>query len=510
MLFWFVIAYWIISVGIGLYAGTRVHNTRDFAIAGRHLPFYIVTATVFATWFGAEAVLGIPATFLGEGLHGIVADPFGAALCLILVGLFFAAPLYRMNLLTIGDFYRKRFGRTVETVTTLAIVISYLGWVGAQITALGLVFNVLSDGEISRVAGMWIGSTTILVYTLFGGMWAVAITDFLQMIVIVIGMLWIGGEISGMVGGVGVVIDHAVQAGKFSFWPSPDLKEILAFAAAWMTMMFGSIPQQDVFQRVQSSRTEKIAVWGAVLGGSLYFMFAFVPIFLAYSATLIDPQMVARLSATDPQMILPTLVLEKAPLIAQIMFFGALLSAIKSCASATLLAPSVTFTENIIKPILGEMSDRKLLFTMRAVTLVFTVLVTLYAINSDASIFKMVENAYQITLVTAFVPLACGIYWRRATNQGAMAAMFLGLTVWLSIHIFGPEDPFMPAQFAGLLAAIAGMLAGSLLPQAIHHDIHIHDALRHGHHPAAPMHPTVAPHHAQHGQPPHPHATLRD
>ena len=510
MLFWFVIAYWIISVGIGLYAGTRVHNTRDFAIAGRHLPFYMVTATVFATWFGAETVLGIPATFLGEGLHGIVADPFGAALCLILVGLFFAAPLYRMNLLTIGDFYRKRFGRTVETVTTLAIVISYLGWVGAQITALGLVFNVLSDGEISRVAGMWIGSTTILVYTLFGGMWAVAITDFLQMIVIVIGMLWIGGEISGMVGGVGVVIDHAVQAGKFSFWPSPDLKEILAFAAAWMTMMFGSIPQQDVFQRVQSSRTEKIAVWGAVLGGSLYFMFAFVPIFLAYSATLIDPQMVARLSATDPQMILPTLVLEKAPLIAQIMFFGALLSAIKSCASATLLAPSVTFTENIIKPILGEMSDRKLLFTMRAVTLTFTVLVTLYAINSDASIFKMVENAYQITLVTAFVPLACGIYWRRATNQGAMAAMFLGLTVWLSIHIFGPEDPFMPAQFAGLLAAIAGMLAGSLLPQAIHHDIHIHDALRHGHHPAAPMHPTVAPHHAQHGQPPHPHATLRD
>ena len=510
MLFWFVIAYWIVSVGIGLYAGTRVHNTRDFAIAGRHLPFYMVTATVFATWFGAETVLGIPATFLGEGLHGIVADPFGAALCLILVGLFFAAPLYRMNLLTIGDFYRKRFGRTVETVTTLAIVISYLGWVGAQITALGLVFNVLSDGEISRVAGMWIGSTTILVYTLFGGMWAVAITDFLQMIVIVIGMLWIGGEISGMVGGVGVVIDHAAQAGKFSFWPSPDLKEILAFAAAWMTMMFGSIPQQDVFQRVQSSRTEKIAVWGAVLGGSLYFMFAFVPMFLAYSATLIDPQMVARLAASDPQMILPTLVLEKAPLIAQIMFFGALLSAIKSCASATLLAPSVTFTENIIKPMLGKISDRKLLFTMRAVTLTFTVLVTLYAINSDASIFKMVENAYQITLVTAFVPLACGIYWRRATNQGAIAAMFLGLTVWLSIHIFGPEDPLMPAQFAGLLAAITGMLAGSLLPQAIHHDTHIHDALRHGHHPAAQTHPTVAPHHAQHGQPPHPHATLRD
>ncbi len=217
MLLWFVIIYWVISVGIGLYAATRVHNTKDFAVAGRHLPFYMVTATVFATWFGSETVLGIPATFLKEGLHGVVADPFGSSLCLILVGLFFAAPLYRMNLLTIGDFYKKRFGRSVEVLTTLAIVISYLGWVGAQITALGLVFNVVSGGEISKLAGMWIGSTTILVYTLFGGMWAVAITDFLQMIIIVIGMLYIGGEVSGMVGGVGAVVEHAAQAGKFEF-----------------------------------------------------------------------------------------------------------------------------------------------------------------------------------------------------------------------------------------------------------------------------------------------------
>src|SRR5690348_15982411 len=221
----------------------RVHNTKDFAIAGRHLPFYMVTATVFATWFGSETVLGIPATFLKEGLYGVVADPFGSSMCPILVGLFFAAPLYRKNLLTIGDFYKQRFGRAVEVLTTLAIVISYLGWVGAQITALGLVFNVVSDVSLSKEAGMWIGSITILIYTIFGGMWAVAITDFLQMIIIVLGMLYIGGEISGQVGGVSAVVQHASAAGKFSFWPTPDLKEIIAFAAAWITMMFGSIPQ---------------------------------------------------------------------------------------------------------------------------------------------------------------------------------------------------------------------------------------------------------------------------
>lgn len=490
MLLWFVVAYWIVSVGIGLWAASRVHTTKDFAIAGRHLPFYMVTATVFATWFGSETVLGIPATFLQDGLHGVVADPFGAALCLILVGLFFASPLYRQNLLTIGDFYKNRFGRKAEVLTTVAIVISYLGWVGAQITALGLVFNVVSDGSISRPAGMLIGSGTILIYTLFGGMWAVAITDLLQMVIIVIGMLYIGNEVSVMAGGVGAVLHSAEISHKLDFWPSLDIKDIVGFFAAWITMMLGSIPQQDVFQRVQSAKTRAIAVWGSVFGGVLYFIFAFVPMFLAYSAQLIDPEMVKTLIAEDPQMILPNLVLRHAPMVAQVMFFGALLSAIKSCASATLLAPSVTFTENILRPMMGDLRDKRLLFWMRIVTLTFTVLVTLYALNSKASIFKMVENAYQITLVTAFVPLAAGVYWRRATNQGALSAIFMGFSVWIAVLLAGGDTPLIPAQLAGLIASIIGMVAGSLLPTSFGREIHVPEY--HHFHPREPLHP---PHH---------------
>ncbi len=493
MLLWFVVAYWIVSVGIGLWAASRVHTAKDYAIAGRHLPFYMVTATVFATWFGSETVLGIPATFLHDGLKGVVADPFGASLCLILVGLLFASPLYRQNLLTIGDYYKKRFGRKVEVLTTMAIVISYLGWVGAQITALGLVFNVVSEDAISRPLGMMIGSGTILIYTFFGGMWAVAITDLLQMVIIVIGMLYIGGEVSTQAGGVGAVLDHARAANKLNFWPAMDVKEILGFFAAWITLMLGSIPQQDVFQRVQSAKTETIAVWASVSGGVLYFLFAFVPMFLAYSATMIDPEMVDGLLAQDPQMILPTLVLRHAPLFAQVMFFGALLSAIKSCASATLLAPSVTFTENILRPMLGDLRDKRLLLWMRVVTLIFTVLVSLYALNSKASIFNMVENAYQITLVTAFVPLAAGIFWRRATNQGALSAIFLGFSVWMALLLVGGEDPPMPAQFAGLLASLFGMVAGSLAPTLFGREL---PSTAHRHlHPHPHIHPQNHPHH---------------
>ena len=465
MLIWFVVIYWVISVGIGLWAAMRVKNTADFAAAGHSLPLPIVTAMVFATWFGSEAVLGIPAEFIKEGLGGVVADPFGSALCLILVGLFFAKHLYNRRMLTIGDFFREKYGRTVEVLVTLCIVVSYLGWVAAQIKALGLVFHVVSDGAISENLGMIIGAGSVLIYTLFGGMWSVAITDFIQMIVIVIGMLYISGEMTSMTGGFTMVIEHAAAAGKFSFWPDMNLVSILGFTAALCTMMLGSIPQQDVFQRISSSKNVNIAVQASILGGVLYFIFAFVPMYLAYSATLIDPGLVERYINTDSQMILPKLVLEHAPVFAQILFFGALLSAIKSCASATLLAPSVSFAENIVRGFYKNLSDQGLLKIMRITVLFFTLAVTLFAMNSELSIFKMVESAYKVTLVAAFVPLAFGIYWSKANSLGGLLAVVFGLTVWIGAEILAPEAT-LPPQLAGLLASVAGMLLGGLVPRS--------------------------------------------
>ncbi len=464
MLVWFVVIYLLISIGIGLYASTRVHSAKDFAVAGRHLPLHIVTATVFATWFGAETVLGISATFVKEGLHGVVADPFGASLCLILAGLFFANRLYRMNLLTIGDYYRLRYSHTVEFITTLCIVISYLGWVSAQVKALGLVFNVISAGEVSQQAGMFIGAAIVLTYTMFGGMWSVALLDFVQMTVIMAGMLFIAVLVSGKVGGVGAVVSHAQAAGKLDFFPHGNYTEWIPFIGAWLTMMLGSIPQQDVFQRITSAKTEKIAVRGSVLGGSLYFVFAFVPMFLAYSATMIDPKVFGELLTRDSQLVLPTLILNYTPVFAQVIFFGALLSAIMSCSSATLLAPSVAFTENILKHfVFKQMGDRQFLRTMRITVLCFGGVVLAFALNSNASIFKMVENAYKITLVAAFTPLAFGLYWKRANNQGALAAIVMGLSSWILMESFEPSAVW-PPQLIGLLMSVFGMVAGSLLP----------------------------------------------
>ena len=467
MLLTLVIAYLLVTIAIGLYAAKRVKNSADFAIAGRKLPLAMIVTTTFATWFGSETVLGIPAKFVNSGLNGVVEDPFGAGTCLILVGIFFAGRLYRMNLMTISDYYRERFGRTVEVVCSLIIMLSYLGWVSAQVTALGLVFNVLSDGAISIPVGMVIGVVSILAYTLFGGMWSVAITDFIQMIILVVGLAILAVFAGNLAGGADKVVALAASKDLFKFWPEPSFKDMVFFFAAAITMMLGSIPQQDVFQRVMSANSERAATKGPVIGGVFYILFAFVPMFLVASALIIMPEQTAALLKEDPQKVLPTLVLTQMPFVMQVLFFGALLSAIKSTASATLLAPSVTFVENIWRQFQPHMGDRQELRTMRITVLVFSALVLLYAIRMQGtSIYEMVSGAYQVTLVGAFVPLVFGLYWSKATTQGAIFSIVLGLLTWV-LFLATPAGGEFPAQLAGILAALSGMLIGSLGPQAI-------------------------------------------
>jgi Na+/proline symporter len=393
-------------------------------------------------------------------------------------------------------------------------VVSYLGWVAAQIKALGLLFFTVTEGGVSVEAGMVLGTALVLTYTVFGGMFSVAILDFVQMIVMLGGLLFVAWVVSEKVGGgATAVIDHASQAGKFSFFPPADPWLWLTFIGTGVTMMFGSIPQQDVFQRVTSAKSAKIALWGSVAGAALYFSFTFVPMFIAYSATMIDPVTFGDLLESNAELIVPTLVKNYTPLLAQVLFYGAVLSAIMSTASATLLAPSVTFSENIIRGLIPALSDRQFLRVMRFSLMTFAGMVLAFALYSEASIFKMVENAYKITLAGAFVPLIAGILWSRATSQGALAAIFGGLLSWILIEVlvaggdqgggsyayatFGKDG--IPPQLIGLLVSAIGMVAGSLLPQWIGHrmpgrplhELH-HLAARETHHTA---HVSEHPHH---------------
>src|SRR6266446_6745999 len=216
-----VVLYLLVTIAIGLWAAMRVKNSKDYVVAGRSLPLYMNTATVFATWFGAESVLSVSVEFSKSGLGGIIADPFGSSVCLVIVALLFARAFYRMDLLTIGDFYRKRYGRAMELGTSV------------------------------------ISGIVVLAYTIWGGMWSVAMTDLFQSVMIILGLGVIAWFVGDMAGGPGKVVAAAADAGKFEFWPKGGAKEWLAFTTAFLTLAIGSIPQQDIFQRVTSAKNER-------------------------------------------------------------------------------------------------------------------------------------------------------------------------------------------------------------------------------------------------------------
>ena len=469
----FVLAYLAVTIAIGLIAARRVKTSRDYMIAGRSLPLYMNVATVFATWFGAETVLSVSATFAKDGLSGIPGDPFGASVCLVLAALLFARLFYRMNLLTIGDFYKQRYGKGVEVITSVAIVASYLGWTSAQMTALGLVIYVLSGGALALNHAILIGAAVVLIYTIFGGMWSVAFTDLFQTVVILIGLTLVAYLVGDLAGGATKVITQAAADGKFNFFPS-DAPGWWAMAGAFFAFAFGSIPQQDVFQRMTSAKDEKTAVRGTIIGACIYFCFAFVPIFIAYAALVSDPSLAKLFAGEDAreiQRILPDLVLGKMPLWAQVMFFGALLSAILSTASGALLAPTSLFTENVLRPFVPHMSDRQFLLTLRIILVTFTACALLFALNSTSTMYEMVQNAYNVTLAGAFVPLMAGAYWKRATTQGALFSSIGGICVWLVAQNVAAEA-MVPANLIGLFASIVLMVLASLAPQVIKNQGH--------------------------------------
>jgi SSS family solute:Na+ symporter len=486
----FVVAYLAVTITIGLIAARRVKNSKDYLVAGRSLPLYMNVATVFATWFGAETVLAVSATFAMDGLNGIPGDPFGASVCLVLAALLFARLFYRMNLLTIGDFYKHRYGKLVEVLTSLAITASYLGWTSAQMTALGLVIHVLSGGAVELNHAILIGAGVVLVYTIFGGMWSVAFTDLFQTVVILVGLSLVAVVVGDLAGGAGKVISQAAADGKLVMFPADmDAAAYWAMAGAFFAFAFGSIPQQDVFQRMTSAKDEKTAVRGTVLGGLIYFCFAFVPIYIGYAALVAEPGLKELFESEDArqiQRILPDLVLGKMPIWAQVMFFGALLSAILSTASGALLAPTAIFTENVLRPFVPHMGDRQFLLTLRILLVTFCACALLFAVNSKSTMYEMVQNAYNVTLVGAFVPLLAGAWWKRATTQGALAAIVFGVGSWLGATMLAPEA-MVPPNLIGLFASAIFMVLGSIAPQVIRHGGHsIEHTLKHAHAAAAP------------------------
>lgn len=474
LLLGFIVLYLLGTLAVGWWASRRVKTTADFVMAGRGLPMIMVACALFATWFGSETVMGAGAEFAQHGLLGVIEDPFGAALCLLLAGLLIARPLYNLKILTFNDFYRIRFGRTSEITSAIFMVPSYFSWIAAQIVALAIVMEAVSGLE--REWGVLLCTTLVVVYTYIGGMWSVAITDFVQTIAIIIGLLVLAVSMVMQVGGFEKMVE-AAPPDFFQFFPDPKPTEMISWVAAWMTIGLGSVPQQDVFQRVMAAKNVRSSIWACYTSSFMYLTIAMLPLIICYCARMLYPELLDG----DAQMIIPIMVLQHSGPAMQIFFFGALISAILSTCSGAMLAPATVIGENLVRPLFRNVSDAQLLRIMR-ISLVGVAIVTGLMALSRNNIFELVGESSAFSLVSLFVPLIAGLYWKRATGTGAITAMIAGLAVWFgtkwllaplaeSGEYSGATQVLLevPAILYGLAASTLGMLVGSLWgePEAV-------------------------------------------
>lgn len=453
MLLFSIIVYLIITVVIGYWASRRVKTSGDFMLAGRSLPLLLSSSALFATWFGSETVFGASSEFLRGGLYAVIEDPFGAALCLVLFGLFFARKLYSMNLLTLGDFFKVRFGKRTELVASVFIVPSYVGYIAAQLLAMGLILNVVTGMAIWQ--GVVISALVVTFYTYVGGMWAISITDFIQSVIIIGGLVVLAVNLSIKAGGVSVILSET-HPDTFQFFPRLDFKEIIIYLGAWSVLGLGSIPSQDVFQRVMSSGTIKTAVRSCYIAAAMYLTIAILPLFISLCVKHLYPEF----ALGDAQLALPSMVLSHATMPVQILFFGSLLSAIMSTTSSAILAPAAIFSENLVKPLSkGRLSDRQLLMVTRISVLGFSMLATIMA-TVRSNIYELVGESSVLSLVSLFAPMILGIYWKRSSATGALLSMVLGTFTWF---IFERLDSDWPGLIPGLVVSILAMFIGSLI-----------------------------------------------
>ncbi|MCX7738715.1 MAG: sodium:solute symporter family protein [Hydrogenothermaceae bacterium] len=407
--------YLIFLIFIAYLSKRLIKTDRDYLLAGRSLPLSISTFALFATWFGSETILGASKEFAEGGFLSVIEEPFGAALCLILAGLFFVRPIYRMNILTFADFYRVIYGREVELLSSILLVISYFGWIAAQYVAFALILKTLTG--VSLDYGILIAFSVSILMVYFGGMWAIALTDFIQTLIILFSLVVISVYTFFLVGGLDVIVKEVPEE-YFRLLPNPKLEDISEYIVAWIVIGLGSIPSQDLFQRFMSSKSEDVAVISSIIAGFMYLSVAMLPLFIALYAkfeaglTLLD-----YINTLNPLL--------------KLAFFLGLLSTILSTSSAAILAPSAIISENLISNLFNGFSK----VILNRLTVVFVSMFSLIFAFSGQTIYELVASSSTVTLVSLFAPLVCGIYCKKVGKIGAILSMVGGFLVWFIFDI---------------------------------------------------------------------------
>lgn len=423
LILWTIIAYVLAQLAIGVIISRQIKTEDDYLIAGRKLGYGLTTFTIFATWFGAETCIGAAGAIYIRGLSGGTADPFGYALCILFMGLFFAAPVWKMRLTTIADLFRLRFANIVERTAVILMIPTSLLWAAAQIRAFGQVLSASSGIEVSMT--ITISAAIVIIYTLFGGLLADAWTDVIQGVVLIIGLIVLFVTI---ISHHGQSMLQSIQPDQLQIFGGPEISW-LDVIEAWAIPVIGSVTAAELITRAIAARSHRVAQRSAFMAGGLYLGIGLIPVFIGLIGYSILPGL------ENPEQLLPMMAQKYLPAFVYALFAGALISAILSTVDSALLVSASLLSHNIIVPLKGNLSEREKVWLARGAVLGFGFLAYILALHAEG-VYALVKEASAFGSAGIFTVVFFGVFTRWGGPNSAMAALLSGVLVWITAAYF--------------------------------------------------------------------------
>ena len=406
------------QLAIGAWASRRIQSEEDYLLAGRNLGYGLATFTIFATWFGAETVVGAAGAVYENGLSGGSADPFGYGLCILLMGAVFAVPLWRRKLTTFADLFRQRYSIGVERFAVFLMVPTSILWAAAQVRAFGQVLSASSSLEVELTIS--IAACVVIVYTVAGGLLADAITDLVQGAALIIGLIVLAVALAIAGGFDGL---REIEPSRFALFGGGEVP-MLEVMEAWAIPIFGSVVAAELVARIIAARSPSVARRACLFGGGLYLVVGLIPVAFG----LVGPSLLPDL--VHGEQILPRLALEYLPPVIYIAFAGALLSAILSTVDSALLVSASLVSHNIVLPLRRDMSEAGKVRLARAGVVVFGGFAYVLALHAEG-VYDLVQQASAFGSAGIFVVTSMGLFTGLGGARAAHCSLAAGAGAWI-------------------------------------------------------------------------------
>ena len=438
--------YMILQFGIGVWVSRRIKTESDYILAGRNLGYGLLTFSIFATWFGAETIVGSAGRAYRDGVSFGSAEPFGYGLCLVLMGLVFAGPLWRRKLTTLADLFRERFSIGAERLAAVILIPSSILWAAAQIRGFSYVLSTASDIDAELAIGIAAGFT--ILYATFGGLLVDAINDVMQGLILAVGLLILFVAVIMQAGGVGELASVVADPARVHAMPQGE--NVLALIERWAIPVGGSVIATELVGRVIAAKSATVARRSSLFAATLYIGIGLIPVMIG----LLGPQLAPSLA--DEEQLLPFLARDILPVGFYAIFAGALIAAILSTVDSTLLVSSALLSHNLIVPVFRVESERGRVLVARLGVMSFGVIAYLLARHAEG-VFALVEQASAFGSAGTLVTVCFALWTNWGGARTAIATLATGMIVYVTAYAAGAELPFLLSLGASLACYLIGV-----------------------------------------------------